>query len=969
MRTLIIILFLWVGQILHCQHVEFTIQKAHKSSVSSIDFIEGDKLLTTDTDSTTVLWDINTEKVFHVGKKGESSYNTLNNENSKFGIVKIEDNSIQLRNSQFHAEIINDFRLFMNTSQGKIVFWTKEQNGNKILVIEYSEKHNLFVLGLDNGEIIFLNAKNGRLIKRMTIHSDMITTMRIDKNQDLIATASNDRSFCLINLATKKLEKRLFGTSYHFKHLQFSEDGNKLLFSDETGKLSILNFSNNVPELTSYTKNTSNLMYFAPTQNGITGCTDNNKVITYDLENEKLNKSKWIKKQYPYTTMYRVKKSADFTLNTKYSRVTKGVFSSSRKYFAVLHHLHYPKEDDYFWRISLINAETHHVTNIKAGYSAFDFYKDHLIYLNYDYKFAEAENKNLDKLTLPSGIMEKFAVLNDSIILYLKDYEFFSYNPESQKTSKVTCESIPKGKISFKHNLFFAQEDDALKIYTFQNDSLRLINTINEDAIQFDIHKNQNTIAIITENGLIKFYRLDKIDQPVSFATSFYDDFAFFDKDQHYFIPKSKLEFIGINYNNNYVFPYQFDKYFNRPDIVLGKTGLISESFEQLLAKSISKRTLTTENLTLPNFEDIPVVSILEKIENQDSISLKLRIKSTNKEGKIICKINDVASFQQEVTVEDSEISIQVPKVSGVNKYEVSFATNDNIESVKQFFEFESQLNNSKPNLYVVSIGVSQYEQKEFNLVYANKDANDFDQCIKEQSKNKYENIYSLVITDKDATRSNIQTGIKDFLAKSSINDVVILFMAGHGLLDKDLNYYFGNSDIDFLSPETNGISFDEIEQMLTSINSNKKLLIMDTCHSGEVDKEETTEDDELLSQDNSDIVFRKGTKQYKTTSKQTTLELSKSIFFDMNNTSGANVIASASGNEFAMETNEFENGIFTYALMQSLTDKKADTNKDGQLWLDEIRNYTYNQVVIISDGKQHPTVRSENLLTNFRIK
>jgi hypothetical protein len=67
----------------------------------------------------------------------------------------------------------------------------------------------------------------------------------------------------------------------------------------------------------------------------------------------------------------------------------------------------------------------------------------------------------------------------------------------------------------------------------------------------------------------------------------------------------------------------------------------------------------------------------------------------------------------------------------------------------------------------------------------------------------------------------------------------VVVFMAGHGLLDARLDYYFGSYDIDFADPSTKGIAYGAVEALMNGIQARNKVLFMDTCHSGEFDKSE----------------------------------------------------------------------------------------------------------------------------------
>ncbi|MCK7534736.1 MAG: aminotransferase class I/II-fold pyridoxal phosphate-dependent enzyme [Marinilabiliales bacterium] len=65
------------------------------------------------------------------------------------------------------------------------------------------------------------------------------------------------------------------------------------------------------------------------------------------------------------------------------------------------------------------------------------------------------------------------------------------------------------------------------------------------------------------------------------------------------------------------------------------------------------------------------------------------------------------------------------------------------------------------------------------------------------------------------------------------VDDQVIVFASGHGLLDKNLEIFtFVLMGYRFRNPENRGISFDDMEDLLDSIPARKKLLMVDACHS-----------------------------------------------------------------------------------------------------------------------------------------
>ena len=150
-----------------------------------------------------------------------------------------------------------------------------------------------------------------------------------------------------------------------------------------------------------------------------------------------------------------------------------------------------------------------------------------------------------------------------------------------------------------------------------------------------------------------------------------------------------------------------------------------------------------------------------------------------------------------------------------------------------------------------------------------------------------------------------------------------------------------------------------------------KKTLLIDACHSGEIDKEEvaittTTEVEE------GDVKFRNVGNTIANKDGQlglqNTSELTKSLFADLRKGTGATVISSAGGMEFAMESSQWQNGLFTYCYINGLQSKAADLNKDGVIMLSELQQYVATQVTQLSNGKQQPTSRIENNVLDWRV-
>lgn len=276
----------------------------------------------------------------------------------------------------------------------------------------------------------------------------------------------------------------------------------------------------------------------------------------------------------------------------------------------------------------------------------------------------------------------------------------------------------------------------------------------------------------------------------------------------------------------------------------------------------------------------------------------------------------------------------------------------------------------SKATLHLVTIGVSTYKNNLYNLKYATKDGEDLAKLFKNQ-RGIYQELIHYSLFDKDVTVTNI-TQIKKKLQKTNIDDAVIVFISGHGLLDSELDYYLATYDVNFTNPKENGLLYDDLENLLDGIPARKKILLIDACHSGELDKEDL----EQLVKDNtqkveSAIVFKNvGNKELKTKTVglQNSFELMRQTFSDLRKGTGTTVLSAAGGIEAALESNQWKNGAFTYCLLIGLSEQKADLNKDGEVMLLELQQYLFDEVPKITNGKQQPTSRIENLINDWRV-
>lgn len=576
-----------------------------------------------------------------------------------------------------------------------------------------------------------------------------------------------------------------------------------------------------------------------------------------------------------------------------------------------------------------------------------------------------------------------FATTSDSLLFADEDRNIVMFDYKTNNASKLQKGMAP---------LIFLNND---KSFLFQDPaySMELYDVAGKSVLKkFSGHTDKISSAVLIQNGkkmitvgwdgTLKLWDIDKGTEIVTFYTINDKDFLIKTPDNYYFATKNAVSEIGFTFGMKF-YPFeQFDLKYNRSDIVLGQIGNTSPAllaaYSRAYQKRIKKLGFSEEMLsedfhvpevTIANFESIGQVT-----DKKNLVMKIVAADSKYKLDRINVWINDVALYgkngidKRAGDTQSSSDEIVIPLAAGINKIQVSALNQKGAESLKEIIEVNYNAPVVKPDLYLVSIGVSKYNDSRFNLNYASKDASDISQLFRGDTS-LYKNIHIRTLTDSQVTSSSLSS-LRTFFEGAGRDDVVMLFVAGHGLLDVKLDYYFGTYDMDFDNPSGKGIIYENIEALFDGLNSLKKILFMDTCFSGEIDKD----DMELAQASNTEfgnVTFRgagAGVRMKEAFGMENTTELMKELFTDIRKGTGSTVISSAGGAEFAMEGEQWKNGLFTFCVLNGINKKAADLNKDGKIMLSELQDYVRTNVSKLSDGRQSPTSRVQNISMDFRI-
>jgi WD40 repeat protein len=483
-----------------------------------------------------------------------------------------------------------------------------------------------------------------------------------------------------------------------------------------------------------------------------------------------------------------------------------------------------------------------------------------------------------------------------------------------------------------------------------------------------------------------------------------------------------------------------FDLKFNRPDIVLEtmSTKSPSEAKLQNLFYKLWKTRLKQSGIT-ESSENLHVVRAkldkeLFRLSTLNTSSLKVSFSATD---SLLLPIIGYKVFVNGVPlhgdyikrtypvtdklINEKEISISesITLAQGDNKIEVSAFTEDGVESPRESFtvKYEPPVKR-KPDLYFVGIGVDEYNPTVSGgldtLTYAVKDSKELEDTFTKSGKTSFGNVFTKVITNKEVNQTSIRA-LRDFLGKSKVDDHVILFLSGHGIRkdtkisdllvafgdkipeqyklrdkgDLDDIYYYMTSEANVDKPWEKGIPLDGIRDLVNGIPSRQKIMLVDTCQSGE----KLDLDDQTVASLTKNIEIRKTRGQTAKTrgltmttkpnknekpedtekkiiqsiAKTNALKEMSDLFPELRRGTGTIEISAATGAQSALESKEWQNGAFTFVIKEAILKGKAK-DKSGNITAQSLRRYVLEEVEKLTDGQQTPMVARDIAGRDFVI-
>jgi len=228
-----------------------------------------------------------------------------------------------------------------------------------------------------------------------------------------------------------------------------------------------------------------------------------------------------------------------------------------------------------------------------------------------------------------------------------------------------------------------------------------------------------------------------------------------------------------------------------------------------------------------------------------------------------------------------------------------------------------------------VIVGIADYPGTVNDLNYTDDDAQDIHDALVARPEWTEGNIHMLF--DSDASVQNIQSAINTMQSHSDDNDVCLFYFSGHGTAISDVDPFDETDGNDEALVAHDGfIPDDDLGDWFAGSPTNKISIIIDACFSGGLIKGPMPGVKTLRS---SDRISAKGDGFASDLKKL--LEAK-----DLDDNGTGVVLTACDDDELCMETGALQNGVWTYYVVDGMTQAGTDLNMNNWISAEEIYVY-----------------------------
>ena len=503
---------------------------------------------------------------------------------------------------------------------------------------------------------------------------------------------------------------------------------------------------------------------------------------------------------------------------------------------------------------------------------------------------------------------------------------------------------------------------DSNQMVRFEYTGFDDMTAVNDVAVSPD----GNRILAANQNGSIKLWDLRR-DSHITFVSAA-DEWVMFNPDGFFDASGSGGDVVPMVQGMTVFGIDQFALRNNRPDVILKTMGLGTDQIHAHLhnyyLRRLKKIGLSPEQLS--GDLHVPQAAILESNQVNKQVHLLCEFSDTRMSlKKYNIYVNDVplyGIYGKDISGSTAVVNELIDLNAGRNKIEATCINSAGLEAYRAlaFFDYREPV---KGDLYFVGFGCSRYRDSRLNLRYAHKDVSDLANTFK-QMVGAFHQVHIRTYVNDQVTAGAFNN-VRELLKQAAVDDTVVLFIAGHGVhdVDPDLTYYYLTHNAVLEDLKSTALDFEFIERLLVDIAPRKKLFLIDTCESGELD-EQSVQRTIAEAGDRGMVARSARAVRVVPRGRQGSgpIDRDRYIYNELLRRSGAIVFSSSRGDELSYESDRLQNGYFTEQLIKGLSTDGADENRDQMISSDELRRFVADSVFRMSHGLQHPTVDRDNI-------
>jgi caspase domain-containing protein len=240
---------------------------------------------------------------------------------------------------------------------------------------------------------------------------------------------------------------------------------------------------------------------------------------------------------------------------------------------------------------------------------------------------------------------------------------------------------------------------------------------------------------------------------------------------------------------------------------------------------------------------------------------------------------------------------------------------------------------------YALVIGVSRYKFHEGglkDLEFADADSRSIVDFLKTRTGFRDSDISYL--ENENATVENVRAAVDLFLERARENDLIFLFIAGHGAQDPfdPRSLYLILHDSKVTNMPRTALNMSELQTLFTNrLRAKRMVILIDACHSAGVDPGQTSSFRQLERAENN------------------TFNIYAEKLFSGE---GRALLTSSDVNEISEESKKWGggHGVFTWAVLEGLRGI-ADVNRDRVITTGELFDFVSDRVRQETNARQNP--------------